>query len=225
MADTIRITETITGSVDTDAGIIRGCKIVGLASPSKRRRYLPEALRKAVSLYEGVMVNIDHKQGDRSFTDRIGWFEGVHFREGEGLFGDFHFNPEHPASKTAAWWAKNKPNASGFSHVAAGRRRRENGEEIVEDIAAVASVDLVANPSTTKGFFESQDADTSLVERFQEANDEERRALVAFIESQRGGKNVDIKEATLAQLRQQRPDLVQSLLAETVTASLWSRCR
>lgn len=219
MPSNITIIEAITGQVDADTGVIRGCKIVGLES-KKGRRYATDALRRAAGLYEGVVVNIDHKGGDRGFADRFGRFRNVRFEEGRGLFGDLQFNPSHPMAKTVVWWAEHDPNAAGFSHVAKGRSKinKADATEIVEDIQAVASVDLVANPATTNGFFESQgqsEEEPVLLKAFREADHAERQELLAFIESEDGGNAVDLKDATITQLKESRPDLVTAILAES----------
>lgn len=151
----IRFSEDLSRDViDEQTGVIRGCKIVGLES-KKGRSYTPDALRRAIPMYEGVVVNLDHKGGDRSFADRFGRFRNVRFEADRGLFGDLHFNPAHPMAKTVIWWARNDPKAAGFSHVVKGRKRMSGTTEVIEDIQAVDSVDLVANPATTGGMFES----------------------------------------------------------------------
>ena len=49
--------------VDRAAGVLRGVKLIGLESLNGRR-YRPEALAAAVSLYEGAKVNVNHpKEG------------------------------------------------------------------------------------------------------------------------------------------------------------------
>ena len=75
--------------VDREAGVIRGVKLLGLASRNGRR-YREEALSAAASLYEGAKVNINHPKGHplspRDYQDRLGVVRGVHFRAGDGLF-------------------------------------------------------------------------------------------------------------------------------------------
>ncbi|MEI8372438.1 MAG: hypothetical protein WCJ35_06335 [Planctomycetota bacterium] len=62
--------------------------------------------------------------------------------------------------------AENAPWKLGFSHDTRGGSRNENGRAIVELIDKVLSVDLVANPATTEGLFES--CDHNLYDRVQE---------------------------------------------------------
>jgi len=143
--------------VDRAAGVIRGVKILGLTSRNGRR-YLPEALRSAVALYEGAKVNLNHPRGGplspRDYQDRIGMIRQVEAREGEGLFADFHFNPKHALAEQLAWDAEHAPHNVGFSHNVTARLGRRDGQTIVEAISRVRSVDLVADPGTTEGLFE-----------------------------------------------------------------------
>lgn len=144
-------------AIDREAGVVRGVKLIGRESRN-RRTYAESALQKATSLYEGAKVNIDHGpkdlSADRSYRDRFGSIRGVQFREGS-LFGDLHFNPRHPIAEQFLWDAEHNPGNLGFSHVAEGVTARRNGQTIVEEIKSVRSVDIVSDPATTRGLFES----------------------------------------------------------------------
>jgi hypothetical protein len=144
--------------VDRSAGVIRGVKLLGLESRNGRT-YLPEALEQAVQLYEGAKVNVNHPKGNpagpRDYQDRIGAIHQVTVRSGEGLFGDFHFNPKHALAEQLAWDAEHAPENVGFSHNVEARTGRRGDRVVVEAITRVQSVDLVADPATTRGLFES----------------------------------------------------------------------
>lgn len=146
------------GRIDSDAGWIRGVKVLGVRSKNGRR-YTAESLRRAAALYEGVKVNVNHArqggEGTRDYRDRIGTMRGVRFVEGEGLYADLHFNPRHPLAGQLTWDAEHAPEHAGFSHYVEATTRRERGEVIVEKIDKVHTVDLVADPATTSGMFES----------------------------------------------------------------------
>jgi hypothetical protein len=141
--------------VDRAAGVIKGVKILGLQSRNGRS-YLPSALAQGARLYEGAKVNVNHAaQGAaRSYQDRIGLLRGIVARD-DGLFADFYFNPKHPVAEQLQWDAENAPENVGFSHVVEAKTRRERGVVVVEEIQKVESVDLVANPATTSGLFET----------------------------------------------------------------------
>jgi len=147
--------------VERDTGVIRGVKILGLQSRNGRS-YLPEALTQAAGLYENAKVNVNHPKGNpagpRDYQDRIGVIRNVGVRRGEGLFADFHFNPKHVLAEQLAWDAEHAPENVGFSHNVQARIARRGDRVVVEAITRVQSVDLVADPATTRGLFESNPA-------------------------------------------------------------------
>jgi hypothetical protein len=147
--------------VDRPAGVIRGVKVLGLESRNGRS-YLPDALAQAARLYEGAKVNVNHPRGNpaapRDYQDRLGSIRGVAMRPGEGLFADLYFNPKHALAEQLIWDAEHAPENVGFSHNVEALVSRRDGRLVVEAITRVQSVDLVADPATTRGLFESQAA-------------------------------------------------------------------
>lgn len=145
--------------VDRASGVIRGVKLLGLRSKNGRR-YQEHALAEAVSLYEGAKVNINHPKGHplspRDYQDRLGVICGVEFRPQQGLFGDLHFNPKHSLSEQLMWDAEHASHNVGLSHNVLARTSREGDETVVEAITKVQSIDLVADPATTRGLFEQE---------------------------------------------------------------------
>jgi hypothetical protein len=145
--------------VDRTAGVIRGVKLLGLRSKNGRR-YQEHALAEAVSLYEGAKVNINHPKGHplspRDYQDRLGVINGVEFRTNQGLFGDLHFNPKHALSEQLMWDAEHASQNVGLSHNVLARTSRQGDETVVEAITKVQSIDLVADPATTRGLFEQE---------------------------------------------------------------------
>ena len=158
--DTIILIERMAlGRVDRENSIIRNVKVLGLESRNGRI-YLPEGVKAAVPLYEGARVNVSHPpknnpNAPREYGDRIGALENVTFNN--GLFADFKINPEHALAKQLLWDAENAPHNVGLSHHAEGRvaKQKVNGKIVIEAILSVTSVDLVADPATTSGLFES----------------------------------------------------------------------
>ena len=148
--------------IDREAGVIFDVKIIGCESRNGRH-YPNETLRQAIPLYENSKVNLDHPEGDprksRSYHARFGMIRNVHLRENEGLYADFWFNPKHSIAEQLLWDAEHAPDNVGFSHnVEAVVRRQQSATQssaLVEKIVAVRSVDLVADPATTQGLFES----------------------------------------------------------------------
>jgi hypothetical protein len=143
--------------VDEAAGVLRNVKIIGLKS-ANGRRYDPAAIAAARDQYEGRKSYTDHatKAGERSVRDTFGWFENV--KPGpDGARGDYHvLNPKEDLAVRLFAAAKKNPSLYGFSHHAKGRVKRVNGEDVVESIEEVYSVDLVDRPATTKGLRESR---------------------------------------------------------------------
>ena len=111
--------------------------------------------KQAAALYENAKVNVNHPQGHpaapRDYRDRLGQIRCVAMRPGEGLFGDLHFNPKHALAEQLLWDAEHAPENVGFSHNVEARTVRRGDEIVVEAITRVQSVDLVADPATTRG--------------------------------------------------------------------------
>lgn len=147
--------------VDRAESIVRNVKIIGFDS-ANGRVYTPEALKEAIPLYEGVNVNIDHPEGSpddqRSAWDRIGFLKNVHFVDGKGLYGDLHLLPSHPFTERVLEAAEKMPQIYGLSHNAKGEgyEDKKTSKFIVNRVAEVRHVDLVADPATTQSLAESQ---------------------------------------------------------------------
>jgi len=148
--------------VDRDSGVIKGVKIIGFNSQNGRR-YLPDALKTAVPLYEGIKVNIDHPEKgptqQRSSHDRFGKFINVRFVEGEGIYGDLLYLKNHPLAESVCEAAEREEmnDVFGMSHNAQGEGTVDKKNIfVVSKITEVRHVDLVADPATTKSLTESQ---------------------------------------------------------------------
>ncbi len=157
VSDLCEFTNSDAVTFDKDSGVIRNVKILGTKS-NNNRVYPLSTLRGAISLYEGMKVNVNHGEvpgARRDLEDRIGVLRNVKVQE-DGLFGDLHFNPKHRFADQLMWNAEFDPNNIGFSHDATCRHRREAGSMIIEEIQVVKCVDLVGQPATTVGLFESE---------------------------------------------------------------------
>ena len=196
--------------IDKSQGILHGVKILGTQSRN-RRRYPAGTLKKAIPLYENAKVNLDHPEGDpmkpRSYTDRLGVIKDIQLREEQGLFADFHFNPNHPLAEQLLWDAEHAPTNVGFSHNVEAVLRRENDEVIVEEIVAVRSVDLVADPATTAGLFESH------VENSSDCD------TIKILEEQ-----VESITASLVEFRKENESLQQSINASKIFRDAMLEC-
>jgi hypothetical protein len=145
--------------IDRESGVIYGVKLLGENSRNGRR-YKAEAMRKAVGLYEETKMHLNHpgrkEMGeDRRFETWGGVFKNARYVEGKGIFADAHLRKSGEYFEGILEAAEKFPNAVGFSHVADGESKIDGDTEIIESIREVFSVDLVCDPATTNGFFES----------------------------------------------------------------------
>lgn len=159
MSQTVRILEYVRNEsplkVDRDAGVIRGVKLLGWKS-ANGRRYRPEGVDPA--LYEGRAVNVNHRartSDQRSSYDRFGRTVNVSKRA-DGLYGDLEYLKSHPLAGPVTEAAERMPSLFGLSHDAQGEEARENGEAVIQKVTECHAVDLVAEPATTSGFYESR---------------------------------------------------------------------
>lgn len=152
--------------VDRNAGVIRGVKVLGRRS-TNNRTYTEAAIAKALHLYDGAVVNIDHARDPgepRSYRDRIGTIRNPFVDAAGGITGDFHFNKSHPLAEQLANDAEYSPESLGLSHNVKAEVARRGGTVYVESINTVRSVDIVADPATTSSLFESRGQSESLRE-------------------------------------------------------------
>lgn len=145
-------------AVDRETGVIRGVKILGRESQNGRT-YSDRALREASSFYEGIKVNVDHPDRsnlnqERSFTSFIGQLDCCHVTP-SGVFGDLNIAKKHADAEFVFEAAERFPKLFGLSHNAEGELVQKNGKWVVESIENVFSVDIVSQPATNAGLFES----------------------------------------------------------------------
>lgn len=149
------------GVVDREAGVIPGVKILGRVSKNGRT-YSNQAMSDAARLYEGCSVNIDHPDrpgAERKSNDRFGRLTNVRVN-GDSVYGDLEYLKTHPMAERVTEAAERMPDQYGLSHNVEAMMERVDGELIVQRIEKVRSVDLVSDPATTMGLFESVDMTT-----------------------------------------------------------------
>jgi hypothetical protein len=146
----------IQNPVDRENHIVHGVKVLGFTS-ANGRIYDFAAVKEAIQKYEKAPVNKDHNMEEPSFSDRLGWLENVTLQK-DGLYADFHYNPHAEGIESFLWFAEhNGLGDVGFSHLVSGKYSVDpDGTERITRIDKVKSVDLVANPATTKTIFESE---------------------------------------------------------------------
>ena len=140
---------------EADAPVVRGVKVLGTDSKNNRE-YPKEVMERALKLYDGAPVNIDHQADGkpRKYEDRFGRIVNPRM-ESDGIYADLIYNPQHPLAESFTWWAKHDPKNVGLSHNAQAKTSMTTeGVEVIDEIVRVDSVDLVAEPATTTGLLE-----------------------------------------------------------------------
>lgn len=156
------------GTVDREAGVIRDVLVCGTTSANGRSYPWGNGLTCEPSLYEGRPVNCDH--GSKASVDRrIGWLANVRIAPDGRPRADLHVLKSHPMADRVMEAAERNPSLFGLSHVAVARTRMDRGTEVIEAIQSVESVDIVADPATTKGLYESTSTMPTTLKTFLEA--------------------------------------------------------
>jgi hypothetical protein len=156
----IELTFSDTHTVDCDAGVIRGVRVLGRQSRNGRE-YSDRALAEAAALYQGIGVNLNHPERHETNRERpveagFGWLEAVEVKA-DGVYADLHYLRSHPQAAVIVEAAQRNPKRFGLSHNAEGRLVRRGEKNVVESVEKVRSVDVVQNPATNSGLFESKD--------------------------------------------------------------------
>lgn len=179
--------------IDRELGIVYDVRVCGLQS-ANGRRYLPEALREARSLYEGAPVYFDHPHGDsnaRSYRDHFGTLFNVRVAEDGGLIGDLKYKKKHFLTEQFLEDALDDSKSMGLSHNAEGLGSiDQDGCTVVEQITVVHSVDIVDGPATTLSLFEQQD---------HPMNEDETTSTDAVVTEVASGSDIDAMLADLVQ--------------------------
>lgn len=139
--------------VNRAGGYIDNVLICGTSSRNGRD-YPAEVLKRDHAKYEGAPVNADHKDAP-GVGDRVGWFSHVRPGSDGRPRGRLNVLKAHPLAEQIFEAAERRPQLFGMSHVAVCSTARRNGREVVESINKVISIDIVADPATTAGLYES----------------------------------------------------------------------
>jgi hypothetical protein len=141
--------------VDRAAGVIYGVSVLGNQSRNDRT-YTPRAMADGRRLAEGVKVRFGHKRGttERDFIEGFGVLRNLRGDESRN-FADLHFAREHPWSNLVCEFAERFPDKFGLSHNAEGTTDLKGGKLVVESLSRIPSVDIVDDPATNRGLFES----------------------------------------------------------------------
>lgn len=143
---------------DREKSTVYGIKVVSWGDTITGLRTYESSCGIDVNKFHNSKSNIDHQ------PDPNGAVYGVRFgrvfnpRVGtDGIYADYRYNPEHKHARDFAWWVDNDPTAIGFSIDAMSKiERRSNGKIGIVGFKKVNSVDVVGDPASTKGVFESK---------------------------------------------------------------------
>lgn len=146
------------GEAESNSGIVRNVRVLGVKSKNGRE-YPVEVMERALPMYDGAVVHLDHPSHDRprSVKDVFGRIRNPRM-ERDGIVADLEYNASHEYAPAFEWFARNQPESVGLSHEAIAKTKMDykTGIEVVEDIVDLEAVSLVANPATNpKGLFES----------------------------------------------------------------------
>jgi len=178
--------------VERGERLIKNVTLCGKNSKNGRI-YSEQALNDAVRLYEHAPFYFDHpteaqlreRKGARSVLDLAGEILNPR-RVGDQVKGDLHILEREPTSSLAFALAEQMPHRAGMSHRGRGTVRpgAPGKADVVESLAEVFAVELVTDPATTTGLFESITQ----------------------------GDDMDFKALTVAALKKERPDLIEALI-------------
>ena len=141
---------------------IQGVALLGSLSLNNRV-YTQRALEDAARLYDHVSVFVNHptesemqdRDGVRSVMDLAGQVLNARV-VGEQVRGDIQIMNREPTKSLFLAIATQMPGIAGMSHRARGTVEiDEDGKETVTSIDRVFAVELVADPATVNGLFES----------------------------------------------------------------------
>ncbi len=184
--------------LDEENLIIRGTTILGPVSLNNRR--YPAAVQEAaIPLFEGAKAYADHDPPNsieaRKMRDFIGKHMNVRVVDGK-MRSDLHLSENETVTNYILPNAKKFPDAIGNSIVARViLERAKDGVDVATKIVRVRSVDMVTEPGTTNGLFEAHTLESHTPAAMQE-------------------DTMDLKTLTVEQLRTERADLIEALLAD-----------
>lgn len=151
-----------TGRLHRDAHMITGTTLITANSvngPNRKRKYSDKALRQIAAMAEGLPAYANHTAPELAFKPRdikdlIGRHTNVKYDSSTGrVTSDLHLL-QHQSPWVFALVEK-LGDQIGNSLVSKGVVRMEGDTEVVDEIAALRSCDLVSDPATSKGLFEA----------------------------------------------------------------------
>lgn len=187
-----------------EKGVIENVVILTGEKVSRNKTfYTQKALSEAVKRYEGAKMFIDHpekgKEGARSVRDLGGTYRNIRIEENKFLKADLHLLPNDNVRNLVFPLAEAKLPGVGLSIRDRGRGREEDGIFLVEGFSKTNgySIDLVTEASVNENLFESDEGGDDM--KLSEATLEDLQAEnAALVEKIRG----DERQAVLKELEE-----------------------
>lgn len=145
-----------------DGLLVQNVSLLGKVSKNGRT-YSEQAMQDAVRLYDGARFYLDHptsselraRDGNRSVRDLAGRIRNPR-QVGERVRGSIELLDREPTKSLVFALAEQMPEQAGLSHRARGEVRvNDAGQQVVETLSEVFAVELVTEPATVEGLFES----------------------------------------------------------------------
>ena len=186
-------TSLIESKFDSTNLVLEGTVVLGPTSLNGRI-YPTEVQKKAVGVFEGAKAYMNHPTKHvmseaRDVKDYIGIHKNVRVK-GDKTYSDLHLVNNETVQKHILPILEDKTHHSSVGNSIVARATMEKGKDgiyTVTEIHAARSIDLVSEPGTTKGLFESHSPTTE-------------------------EKEMELKDLTIESLMKDRPDLIESLL-------------
>ena len=140
--------------------ILENMAVIGAKSKNDRT-YPAETRKKALKLFEGAKAYANHqRKGEenhaRGVAEAIGIHRNVYYDPASDMIrSNLHLSPTDFVKGYIIPHAKANPSIIGNS-INGGGKLSADGKEVLE-ITKISSIDLVTDPATTNGLFESVD--------------------------------------------------------------------
>lgn len=179
------------GSLHRDALTIKNAVMINQRSSNGvgGRRYSDAALKKIASLAEGLPGYLNHVPASEAFKPRdvrdiaVRWHNVRFDPSAHRVVGDMHVMPHH--ADLVFGLAERFGDHVGNSLVSKGAVRQEASGEVVDDILQCRSCDIVSDPATTRGLFESGNSDPTPL------------SIMDLAETLKGATPMDVMQAIL----------------------------
>jgi hypothetical protein len=152
--------------LDRTGGVIRNTVMINSVSangPRGKRMYTAKALKTIAEMSEGLPAYLNHVRDrseafrPRDVRDLIGKHRNVRYEANRGRVVSDLYIAEHMRDMVFSM-AETLGDVIGNSVVSRGSVHMEGENEMVDEVVAVRSCDLVSDPATTKGLYEHREA-------------------------------------------------------------------